>query len=202
MVRRGRLITLEGIDGAGKSTLATGLVGALPKLVLLREPGGVAASERLRALVKDPALELTGRAEALIFAAARAQLVGELLTPLLTGGQDVLLDRFVDSSLAYQGGGRGLGVDEIAALNRFATGGLEPDLTLYVRVPPAVGAARRGGDDRLEQSGSAFFEATAAVYDRLAEQHPGRIRVLDGTQNAEQVLADGLRMVKVALSGE
>lgn len=201
MHRQGRLITLEGIDGAGKSTLATGLAAALPELVLLREPGGVPASERLRDLVKDPDLALTDRAEALVFAAARAQLIAERLRPLLASGTDVLLDRFVDSSLAYQGGGRKLGVAEIAALNLFATDGLTPDLTLYVRVPPEVGAARREGGDRLEQSGDTFFTDTAAVYDQLAEQYPERIVVLDGTQPAEQVLADGLRIAKVALSG-
>lgn len=201
MQRRGRLITLEGIDGAGKSTLAVGITAALPQLVLLREPGGVAAAERLRDLVKDPDVELGARAEALVFAAARAQLVSELLEPLLAAGSDVLLDRFVDSSLAYQGAGRGLGVNEIAQLNEFATGGLTPDLTLYVRVPTEVGAGRRGGGDRLEQSGEAFFAATAAAYEQLAAQHPERIKVLDGTQAPEQVLSDGLRMVNVAISG-
>jgi dTMP kinase len=200
MQRRGRLITLEGIDGAGKSTLARGLKDAVPELVLLREPGGVPAAERLRDLVKDPGLTVSARAEALIFAAARAQLVEERLGPLLEGGDNVLLDRFVDSSLAYQGGGRGLGVAQVASINEFATGGLKPDLTLYLRVPGAVGAARRDGSDRLEQAGGAFFDAIAAAYERLAEQHPDRIVIIDGTRSAEQVLADGLRNVTVALS--
>ena len=200
MQRRGRLITLEGIDGAGKSTLAAGLVEALPELVLLREPGGIKLAERLRDVVKDPALEVSAPAEAPTPRLARAQLVSERLVPLLDDGQDVLLDRFVDSSLAYQGGGRGLGVNEISALNHFATGGLTPDLTLYIRVPAAVSTARRDGSDRLEQSGERFFNATTAVYDRLAKEHPERIVVLDGTRSAEQVLDDGLRNVTVALS--
>ena len=202
MAGRGALITLEGIDGAGKSTLADGLLAAVPGLTLLREPGGVAAAERVRELVKDPALRIDPRAEALLFAAARAQLVSERLAPLLDDGHDVLLDRFVDSSLAYQGAGRGLGMDAVAAINAFATGGLTPDLTLYVRVPPAVGAARRDGDDRLEQAGAAFFETIAGAFDRLAAEHPDRIRIVDGTAAPEQVLADALRMVTEALSGD
>src|ERR1700760_268591 len=109
----GRLIAVEGIDGAGKTTLAAGLARALPEVVVLREPGGAEVSERIRALVVDPALEVTPRAEALLYAAARAQLVEEKLAPLLDGGATVVLDRFVDSSLAYQGAGRALGVEAI-----------------------------------------------------------------------------------------
>jgi dTMP kinase len=139
----GTLITLEGIDGAGKTTLADGLLGALRArgvaAQLLREPGGVPAAEAIRSLVKDPDLEIGARAEALLYAAARAQLVQERLMPLLDGGALVLLDRFVDSSLVYQGAGRGLGVEAVAAVNRFATGGLSADRTLLL----ALVAARR-----------------------------------------------------------
>jgi dTMP kinase len=192
MAPRGRLITVEGIDGAGKTTLAEGLAHRLPGLVVLREPGGVAVSERIRELVKDPALHVDPRAEALLYAAARAQLVHERLLPLLDGGTDVLLDRFVDSSLAYQGAGRGLGVAEIAELNRFATAGVVPDRTLYVRVEPSVGAARRDGSDRLEQAGERFFAAVVEAYDRLAADAPQRVRVLDGSLPPEEVLAAAL----------
>src|SRR4051812_49786123 len=139
------LVTIEGLDGAGKTTLAAGLAQALPEAVLLREPGGVAASERIRELVKDPALTVGGRAEALLYAAARAQLVEERLRPELERGALVLLDRFVDSSLAYQGAGRELGVEAVAAINAFATGGLTPTLTLLLRVDPAAGRARQAG---------------------------------------------------------
>src|SRR5689334_4923653 len=132
------LVTIEGLDGAGKTTLARALAERL-EATLLREPGGVAASERIRELVKDPALTVGGRAEALLYAAARAQLVEERLRPELERGALVLLDRFVDSSLAYQGAGRELGVEAIAAINAFATGGLRPDLTLLLRVDPAAG---------------------------------------------------------------
>ena len=112
---RGRLITIEGIDGAGKTTLASALLDALEargmEVLLLREPGGVAAAERIRDLVIDPGLHVTARTEALLYAAARAQLVEEAIEPLLRDGRWVLLDRFIDSSLAYQGGGRELGID-------------------------------------------------------------------------------------------
>ena len=108
----------------------------------------------------------------------------------------MILDRFVDSSLAYQGAGRGLGVEEIAALNRFATAGLVADLTLYLRVDPEVGAARRSGEDRLEQAGEPFFSAVVAAYDALAEQERDRYVVLDGAEAPEVVLATALTVLK------
>src|SRR3954467_13530461 len=148
------LVTIEGLDGAGKTTLAAGLAQKLPEAVLLREPGGVAASERVRELVKDPALRIGARAEALLYAAARAQLVEERLGPELAAGRLVLLDRFVDSSLAYPGAGRELGVEAGLAINAFPTGGLEPALTLLLRIAPAAGRARQShrgeAPDRLE----------------------------------------------------
>ena len=193
---RGRLITIEGLDGAGKSTLAGALRDDLARerpVTLLREPGGVALSERIRDLVKDPALRCDARAEALLYAAARAQLVDERLEPLLAGGTWVLLDRFVDSSLAYQGAGRGLGIDRIAELNDFATGGLRPDRTLLLRVQPATGRARQQGrdeaPDRLEREAQAFFEAIAQAYDEIAAGDPQRVRVLDASASPEDVLA-------------
>ncbi len=196
MVRSGRLIAIEGIDGAGKTTLAEGIAAALRDVTVLREPGGAVLSERIRELVTDPALEVDPRAEALLYAAARAQLVSEKLLPLLAAGRDVILDRFVDSSLAYQGAGRGLGVQEIAELNRFATNGLVADLTLYLRVDPAVGAARRGGEDRLEQAGEPFFSAVVAAYDALAAQKGDRYVVLDGTDPPDVLLAAALTVLK------
>ena len=192
----GRLITIEGIDGAGKSTLASSLHTALRSeglpVVLLREPGGVALSERLRTVVKDPTLRVDAAAEALIYAAARAQLVAERLTPALAAGEWVLLDRFVDSSLAYQGAGRGLGVETVRAVNVLATGGLQPDRTLLLRLDPAAGRARqdvRGEQaDRLEQEPDAFFATIARAYDELAAAEPGRFRVLDATRAPDAVL--------------
>lgn len=200
----GKLITLEGLDGSGKSTLAAGLGAAFEELTLLREPGGVVLAERIRALVTDPELMVEPRAEALLYAAARAQLVAERLRPLLDDGRHVLLDRFLDSSLAYQGAGRGLGVEEIRALNAFATGGLVPARTLLLRIDPAVGRARqsaRAAPDRLEREGDAFFVAVGAAYDALAEAEPERFVVLDAAAPPEAVLAHAREAVAAALTG-
>jgi dTMP kinase len=201
MAGRGRLITIEGVDGAGKTTLAAALVDALPargvgRVEALREPGGVALAERVRSLVVDPALRCGPRAEALLYAAARAQLVEERLNPLLETGAWVVLDRFVDSSLAYQGAGRGLGVVEVAELNAFATGGLDADRTLLLRVGAAQGRARqagRGGEpDRLEREDAGFFAAVAAGYDALAAAQPRRVRVVDASGSQSAVLTAAL----------
>jgi dTMP kinase len=196
MARAGRLITIEGIDGAGKTTLASGLEAALRghgiDVRLLREPGGVAAAERVRELVKDPSLQIGARAEALLYAAARAQLVEEAVAPMLEAGVWVLLDRFVDSSLAYQGGGRSLGVAAVASINQFATGGLRPDRTLLLTVEPTLGRARSSGRaepvDRLEREDNSFFAAVTSAYLELWEKEPDRIRRIDASQPAERVL--------------
>jgi dTMP kinase len=196
----GRLVTIEGLDGAGKTTLAAALVAALrergAEAELLREPGGVELSERVRGLVKDPALRIGGPAEALLYAAARAQLVEERVRPLLDAGRWVLLDRFVDSSLAYQGAARGLGVERVRALNLFATGDLVPDRTLLLRLDPAAGRARLAGrgeePDRVEAEEDAFFARVAQAYEELAAAEPARVRVLDAGQAPEAVLAAAL----------
>jgi dTMP kinase len=203
-VTRGKLITIEGLDGAGKSTLAQALVRELAgkghRVELLREPGGVDVSERIRALVKDPALAVAPRAEALLYAAARAQLVQERLLGALEQGVLILLDRFVDSSLTYQGAGRHLGVAEVRAINQFATGGLEPDRTLLLRIDPAVGRARAHEralePDRLERESERFFATIAAAYDDLAREEPERIRPIDAAQQPEDVLRDALAAIE------
>ena len=200
---RGRMITLEGIDGAGKSTLATALHAELGRerpVELLREPGGVALSERIRELVTDSGLRCDARAEALLYAAARAQLVDERLRPWLEAGTWVLLDRFVDSSLTYQGAGRGLGVEAIAKLNAFATGGLVPDRTLLLRIDPVTARARQQSrlvaPDRLEQEEHSFFNAIAEAYDELAAGDAQRFRVIDAADTPENVFA----LAKMALA--
>jgi len=203
-VARGKLITIEGLDGAGKSTLAAGLIRELTgkerRVELLREPGGVDISERLRALVKDPALSITPRAEALLYAAARAQLIHEKVEPLLAEGTWVLLDRFVDSSLAYQGAGRELGVEEVRQVNLLATGGLTPDRTLLLRIDPSLGRARAHEralePDRLERESERFFATVAAAYDDLARAEPERIRPIDATQPLNDVLRDALAAIE------
>jgi len=210
-VARGRLITIEGIDGAGKSTLAAALRDALAArgaaAELLREPGGVELSERLRGLVTDPGLRISPRAEALLYLAARAQLVAELLEPRLAAGGVLILDRFSDSTLAYQGGGRGLGVEEMRGLDGFATGGLRPDVTLLLRLPPVLVPARigsrpdrvGGGLDRLESEPPEFFAAVAAAYEDLAAAEPTRFRVLDATLSPGEVLETALAAIDGAL---
>jgi len=204
MSARGRLITIEGVDGTGKTTLATALLERLTAhgvdARLMREPGGVETSERIRDLVKDPALTVGARAEALLYAAARAQLVDQALAPVLESGAWVLLDRFVDSSLAYQGVGRGLGVDAVRELNRFATGGLAPDRTLLLSLDPQVararafdrGAAAGEAPDRLEREGDEFFARIREAYLALAAAEPGRVRVLDASQAPSAVLDQAL----------
>jgi dTMP kinase len=209
VIAPGRLITIEGVDGAGKTTLAAALRDELSRrgvpVELLREPGGVQASEAIRALVKDPAIEISPRTEALLYAAARAQLVHEAVTPLLAAGRWVLLDRFVDSSLAYQGAGRGLGIEAVRELNQFATGGLRPDRTLLLTLEGE--SARKRADsraqppDRLEREGAAFFDSIAEAYRQLAQAEPERIRVLDAAASPERVLAEALQALDDLLTG-
>ena len=193
---RGRLLTIEGIDGAGKTTLATALRDRLAEhgveVSLLREPGGVATAERVRELVTDPALHVTPRAEALLYAAARAQLVDEMVIPLLDRGSWVLLDRFVDSSLTYQGAGRGLGVEAVRAINEFGTGGLQPDRTLLLVLGSDTARLRsrsRGqAPDRLEREQQEFFDRIAEAYLALAAEEPDRIRRIDAGAPESEVL--------------
>jgi dTMP kinase len=200
-MNRGRLITIEGIDGAGKTTLAAGLLDALRErgldVVLLREPGGVPAAERIRDLVIDPDLHVTARAEALLYAAARAQLVAEAIEPLLAAGKWLLLDRFIDSSLAYQGGGRRLGIDAVRAINEFAIRTAWPDRTLLLMIDATLGRSRSRsrseGPDRLEREQDDFFDRTVAAYLELWSQDPDRIRKIDASQPPDEVLAAALR---------
>ena len=198
---RGRLITIEGIDGAGKTTLAAALLSALQapdrEVLLLREPGGVPAAERIRELVIDPELHVTARTEALLYAAARAQLVEEAIEPRLREGTWILLDRFIDSSLAYQGGGRELGIDSVRAINEFAIRAAVPDRTLLLTIESEIGRSRsrsrNAEPDRLEREHTDFFDRTAAAYLELAAKDPDRIRIIDASQDPEDVLAAALR---------
>ncbi len=188
-------ITLEGIDRAGKTTQATRLARALGA-ELYREPGGTEAGERMRELLKSSTLELVPRAELLLFCAARAELVERKIKPALADGAYVVCDRFVDSTVAYQGVGRGLGVDLVKSLNDAAVAGCMPDLTVLLRIGPDE-AARRGqqrllegladGDDRFEAQGPDFQRRIAEAYDEIAGENPDRFEIVDATGTVDEV---------------
>src|SRR4051812_23184489 len=188
---RGLFVTLEGIDRSGKTTQAGLLVDALGDRALgVREPGGTEVGERVRELLKDESLEPDARTEALLFAAARAELVARVIQPALAEGRVVVSDRFLDSSLAYQGGARGLGVEEVEAVNRFATGGLVADLTVLLDIEPAAAAKRAGEPDRIEAEGERLQSSVLEAYRRLAAAEPGRWRTVDADRPPDQVHAD------------
>jgi len=181
-------ISLEGIDGSGKSTQARLLAEALgPETLLIREPGGTEAAERIRGLLADPSVELDPLAELLLFLAARADLTARAIRPALEAGRDVVSDRFADSSVAYQGAARGLGVGEVISLTDAATEGLWPDLTILLRVDPELGVERADGDDRFEAEGLELQRAVAQAYEEIAKVASDRVVVVDGSGTVEEV---------------
>lgn len=181
-------ISLEGVDGSGKSTQARLLVEALGgETVAIREPGGTDAAERIRELLADPGLELEPLAELMLFLAARADLTERVIRPALEAGRDVVADRFSDSSVAYQGAARGLGVGEVISLCDTATDGLWPDLTLLLKIDPEAGLARADGADRFEQEGIALQRAVAEAYEEIAMIASDRVVVLDASGSVEEV---------------
>ncbi|MBB5015232.1 dTMP kinase [Rehaibacterium terrae] len=192
----GKLITIEGGEGAGKSTVIAGLRAAIEarghEVVLTREPGGTPVGEAIRALLLDPAHALAAETELLLMFAARAQLVRELIRPALARGAFVVSDRFTDASFAYQGGGRGIDMGRIAELERWAAG-IKPDLTFLLDLGVEQGLARarsRGGEpDRIEREHNGFFERVRAAYRARAAAEPQRFRVIDAGQPAEAVVA-------------
>jgi dTMP kinase len=193
--RRGRLIAFEGVEGAGKSTqlelLRQTLEKAGHRVVSTREPGGTKAGEQIRSILLDRGSTLDPRAEALLFAAARAQLVEQVVRPALERGETVLCDRYLHSSLAYQGVARGLGLEPVAAINGFATGGLLPDLVVLLAVDPAEGLDRvRGEWDRIEDQDLAFHQQVERGFMELAAADPERFVVVDAARPAEQVAAE------------
>jgi dTMP kinase len=206
----GKLITLEGGDGAGKTTQASKLAQRLRaagrECVLVREPGGTPVGEEVRRIVKS-SVSRTPRTELLLFEAARAELVETVVRPALLRGAFVVADRFADSSLAYQGFGRGLDLEEIRALNRFATGGLEPDLTLLLDIDPAAGLARSGGRDAAGNNGRQFEGQPEGFHRRLVEgfrelarREPKRWRVVNASGTPEAVSAAVWKAVAQAFS--
>ena len=197
---RGRFITFEGGEGCGKSTQVKRLKAALEaegkSVLLTREPGGTWLSEEIRRLIKDQETDAPcDRAELLLFLAARAQLVRNVIRPALEAGTWVVSDRFCDSTVAYQGFGRGLPLDFIREANAFACEGLMPDLTLLLDVTPETALARRHGReaatataaDRIERAGESFHARLREGFLRLAEENPGRIATLDANGTPDEV---------------
>lgn len=191
--RRGHFVTLEGGEGAGKSTLVAALAerarGRGIDVILCREPGGTPLGERLREALFGLETAPSALGELLTFSAARAELVATVIRPGLDAGALVICDRFTDSTLAYQGYGRGLDIETIRAVNAAATGGLVPELTLLLDLEPAVGRARgqAGGSDYLEREAIAFHEQVRAGFLALAAAEPTRWVVLDASQPADAV---------------
>ncbi|MFT9031239.1 dTMP kinase [Leuconostoc pseudomesenteroides] len=203
-------ISFEGPEGAGKTTVLNILIAELQpklgdKLVTTREPGGNPISEAIRAILQpedDNGLEK--RTEALLYAAARRQHLVEIIQPALAAGKVVISDRYVDSSLAYQGGGRDLGVEKIWQINQFAIDGLLPDLTIYLDVPSELGLARvtanrKGKIDRLDKESLVFHQKVRQTYLKLQSEFSDRIKIVDATQPLDKVVHDTRELINQVL---
>lgn len=211
-MKGGFFITFEGPDGSGKTTLINNLrpfiTDELKKdLIITREPGGVKISEAIREILLDKRFsEMGSRTEALLFAAARAQHLDEVIKPALDAGKIVFCDRFVDSSVVYQGIGRKLGVQEIIDINRFATTGINPDMTILLDLPADLGLARikkhrSEKSDRIDQDQLSFHEQVRRAYLDLAAKNPKRIKIIDGRQSPEKITKNALQLIQEALKG-
>ncbi|HBF75612.1 MAG TPA: dTMP kinase, partial [Lactobacillus sp.] len=200
----GLFISFEGPDGAGKTTVLSAIAEQLDTanrtdILVTREPGGNQISEAIRKIILDPQnTQMDVRTEALLYAASRRQLIQETIRPALAAGKVVLCDRFVDSSVAYQGAGRQIGEEAVYQMNQFATEGLTPDLTIYVDVPSEVGLARikahRQNVDRLDAEALSFHKRVRAAYLRLAKKFPERIITVDATQPVADVISQAMTL--------
>lgn len=200
----GKFITFEGNDGCGKTTISSRIYETLKAegydVIFTREPGGISISEQIRSVLLDPKnTTMDGRTEALLYAAARRQHLVEKVIPALKEGKIVLCDRFIDSSLAYQGVARGLGIDEVYTVNEFAIDSHMPDATIFLKVDAEVGMARiasRGEKDRLDEEGEKFHRLVAQGYDEVLKRYQNRIHVIDAEQEVDQVFDDTYRLIK------
>ena len=206
----GYFVTLEGPEGSGKTSVSS-LVSEYfsnkgRSVVLTREPGGIPISEKIRDLILDPNNEeMDDRTEALLYAASRRQHLVEKILPALEKGSLVICDRFLDSSLAYQGYARGLGIDEIYEVNKFAIDSHLPNLTIFLDLDPEAGMERigvRGFKDRLELAGDAFHEKVYLGYKIVAERYPERIKTVDASQALNDVVYDVIELIEKALNHE
>ena len=196
---RGYFVSFEGPDGAGKSTVLKEVLAKIsprlkPQYLVTREPGGSKLAEKIRDIILDPANDkMDAKTEALLYAASRSQHVEEIIKPALAAGKIVFSDRFVDSSLAYQGEGRDLGIKEVKQINDFATGKLDPDLTFFLDVAPEIGLERikklrPNQEDRLEQENIAFHKKVYAGFLKVKDMYPDRFVTVDATQPIEKVV--------------
>lgn len=205
-MKKGVFISLEGPEGAGKTSVLEALLPQLKEmgceLLTTREPGGVAISEKIREVILDKGhTAMDAKTELLLYIASRRQHLAEKVLPALGQGTWVLQDRFIDSSVAYQGYGRGLAVDDVEWLNQFATDGLKPDLTLYFDIDVKEGLARIARDqerevNRLDLEGLDLHERVRQGYLTILEKEPGRVVKIDASQPLEQVVADSLAVIK------
>ena len=205
----GIFITIEGPEGAGKTTVMKDVAEKLQsegyEIITTREPGGIRISERIREVILDNDLiEMDGRTEALLYAAARRQHLVEKIVPALTEGKIVLCDRFVDASLAYQGYARGLGIDEVLSINEFAIGNLMPNLTLLFDLDPEIGLSRIAQHDnrelnRLDVESLSFHKLVREGYQEVVKRYPDRIHVIDASRTQEEVTGEVLNVLKKTL---
>lgn len=203
----GLFITFEGPDGSGKTTLTSRLATYLENknhdVMLTREPGGIGISEKIREIILDPLNDkMDDRTEALLYASSRRQHLIEKVLPALENGKIVLCDRFLDSSLAYQGYARGIGIQEVLDINLFAIENHLPNLTIFIDVDPIVGLSRvgnRGDKDRLELAGDSFHNRVYEGYKKVIEMYPERIRVVDGNQSIDEVFNDVVKIVEAVI---
>jgi dTMP kinase len=201
MTGGGKLITFEGGEGAGKSTLMDKLFKELSSrgfsLMTTRAPGGTALGQEIRdLLLHKQELTLFARAELLLFLSDRAQHVDEVILPALKEGKIVLCDRFNDSTLAYQGGARGFGEENVRSLCHFATAGLEPHLTLYLDIDPELGLRRASpSKDRIESETLLFHQNIRKAYHRISEKEPARFRLIDASRSPEEVFQEAMRVI-------
>ena len=206
------LITLEGVEGSGKSTLIQYLKefieGIGKKVIVTREPGGIEISEQIRSVILDTEnTKMDGRTEALLYAAARRQHLVERIIPALKEGNVVLCDRFIDSSLAYQGYARGLGIDEVLSINEFAIGSFMPNLTLYLDLDPQIGLSRirknKGREvNRLDLEEISFHLKVREGYEEVIKRFPDRIVRVDANQELDKVLSDTKQILLEKLKSE
>ncbi len=204
---RGYFVSFEGPDGAGKSTVLKEVLNQIgselkTQYLVTREPGGSKIAEKIRDIILDPANDkMDNKTEALLYAASRSQHVEEIIRPALKEGKVVFSDRYVDSSLAYQGAGRDLGIQEVKQINDFATDKLDPDLTFFLDLDPEVGLKRieklrPGQEDRLEQENLAFHKKVYAGFLKVKEMYPERFVTVDATQPIDQVVAQVIAILK------